>query len=78
MNPTKNKRQVDFQAIAQWVSTSHVFEGMRALLLDGDLRLDLIRNAFLLNCAYLVLGFAAFLISFRSARRHGLLLQVGE
>ncbi len=66
------------QVIAQWVSTSHVFEGMRALLLDGDLRVDLMWNAFLLNCAYLAFGFTAFLIAFRSARRHGLLLQVGE
>jgi len=35
-------------------------------------------NAFLLNLLYLIVGFASFLVAFRSARRHGLLLQVGE
>ncbi len=66
------------QTIASGVSTSHVFEGMRALLLDGNLRVDLLANAFLLNLLYLVIGFACFMTAFRSARRHGLLLQVGE
>ena len=66
------------QAIANGVSTSHVFEGMRALLLEENLRIDLMANAFLLNLTYLIVGFASFLVSFRSARRHGLLLQVGE
>ncbi len=66
------------QTIASGVSTSHVFEGMRALLLEGELRLDLLANAFFLNLLYLGIGFACFLVAFRAARRHGLLLQVGE
>jgi ABC-2 type transport system permease protein len=31
-----------------------------------------------LNAIFLLIGFAVFLYSFRLARRHGLLLQVGE
>ena len=66
------------QDIAFYVSTSHIFEGMRSLLLKETLRLDLLANAFLLNLLYLVIGFACFMLAFRAARKHGLLLQVGE
>ena len=66
------------QAIATYVSASHIFEGMRALLLDGELRMDLMANAYLLNLVYLCIGFTSFMVAFRSARKHGLLLQVGE
>jgi ABC-2 type transport system permease protein len=66
------------QGIAQLIPTSYVFEGMRFLLLDGVLRLDLLTNALCLNCFYFVAGLCVFLISFRSARKKGLLLQSGE
>ncbi len=66
------------QTIATYVSTSHIFEGLRALLLEDTLRLDLLANAYLLNLLYLAVGFICFMAAFRSARRHGLLLQVGE
>ena len=66
------------QTIASGISTSYVFEGMRSLLLQGELRLDLLAWAFSLNFLYIAIGFACFMVAFRSARRHGLLLQVGE
>jgi len=66
------------QTIASGVSTSYVFEGMRSLLLQGELRLDLLVWAFSLNLVYLAIGYTCFMVAFRSARRHGLLLQVGE
>ena len=66
------------QSIAHYVSASHIFEGMRSLLLQGELRLDLLGNAYLLNLLYLVIGMTCFMLAFRSARKHGLLLQVGE
>ena len=66
------------QTIASGVSTSYVFEGMRSLLLQGELRLDLLAWAFSLNLLYIAIGFLCFMTAFRSARRHGLLLQVGE
>jgi len=66
------------QDIAQLIPTSYVFEGMRALLLEGQWRGDLLQKAFLLNCFYFACGLCIFLFAFRSARKHGLLLQTGE
>jgi ABC-2 type transport system permease protein len=66
------------QEVAKFVPTSYVFEGMRALLLKGEWRADLLQQAFMLNCIYFILGMCVFLLAFRSARTHGLLLQAGE
>ena len=66
------------QSIAHYISASHIFEGMRSLVLEKEFRADLLANAFLLNSIYLAIGFACFMMAFRSARKHGLLLQVGE
>ena len=66
------------QPISYALPASHVFEGMRALLLEHTYRYDLLMNAVLLNAVYLVLGLAVFLGVFSVARRRGLLLSVGE
>jgi len=66
------------QEIAQYLSTTYVFEGMRALILDGVWIPDLLWSAFLLNCIYFILGLCVFYLSFWSARNRGLLLQSGE
>ncbi len=55
-----------------------VFEGMRAILIDGVVRGDLLLRAALLNLLYLTIAAATFLYSFQVARRRGLLLQIGE
>ena len=60
------------------VPASHVFEGMRAILIDGGYRADLMWNAILLNGLYLALGCGAFFSFFRTARVRGLLLNLGE
>jgi ABC-2 type transport system permease protein len=66
----------------QYVSWSlpptYVFEGMRALLIDGTFRIDLMLTALSLNAALLVASFAAFLALLRSAKRQGSLLGGGE
>ena len=66
----------------QWVAwalpSSHVFEGMRAVLIDHHFRTDLLINAVLLNLVYLAAGLAVFLAYFRIARVRGQLLQIGE
>ncbi|MEK6770202.1 MAG: ABC transporter permease [Pseudomonadota bacterium] len=66
----------------QWVAwalpSSHVFEGMRAVLIDHHFRSDLLLNAALLNLVYLAAGLAVFLAYFRIARVRGQLLQIGE
>jgi ABC-2 type transport system permease protein len=56
----------------------YVFEGMRDVLFDQVFRWDLLAGAVALNAVYLTLGLLSFLWAFRSARRSGALLQMGE
>ncbi len=66
----------------QWVAWSmppaYVFEGMRAVLLGGVFRTDLLLGAIALNGFYLLVGGLVFAAAFHTARRRGLLLQIGE
>jgi len=66
------------QTIAQYLSTTYVFEGMRALILHDEWKPDLLWKAFFLNGIYFILGLGVFCLAFRSARNRGLLLQSGE
>ena len=66
------------QPVALALPSAHVFEGMRALLVDGVFRADLLINAALLNCIYVGLGLASFLAIVHIARIRGLILQMGE
>ena len=66
------------QYVAAILPSSHVFEGMRAVLFDHVFRVDLLLHAVLLNVVYLAAGFASFLAFFRIARVRGQLLHVGE
>ena len=66
------------QPVVFLLPSSHVFEGMRAVMQQGVFREDLFLIAALLNAGYLVLGMAIFLAAFRVARKRGLLLSVGE
>ncbi len=51
---------------------------MRAILIDGTTRLDLLVHALGLVMVYLAIGASLFLYAFHVARRRGLLLQIGE
>ena len=66
------------QAIAAALPSAHVFEGMRAVMIEGVFRIDLFLWAAGLNIAYLAGGVALFLYAFEIARRRGLILQSGE
>ena len=66
------------QYVAAVLPSSHVFEGMRAVLFDHVFRADLLLHAALLNVVYLTAGFASFLAFFKIARVRGQLLHVGE
>ena len=66
------------QIVAGLLPASHVFEGMRAVLIDQTFRGDLLLHAALLNVVYISVGIVVFLAVFRAARRRGLLLNVGE
>ena len=66
------------QSVAWLLPSSYVFEGMRALMFENNIRLDLMWKAAGLNGVFLIAGAGAFLVAFNSARRRGLLLHVGE
>ncbi|WP_207456983.1 ABC transporter permease [Azospirillum sp. SYSU D00513] len=66
----------------QWVALSlpstHVFEGMRAVLFDGAVRWDHLAWAFGLNGLFMAAGVTIFLRALHRARVRGALLQTGE
>ena len=64
--------------LAWSLPSTHVFEGMRSVLIEGVFRWDLLGSAFALNLVFLGLGFAAFLYAFARARQRGQLLQSSE
>jgi len=66
------------QPVAWALPSSHVFEGLRALLFEHRFDTALLVQAALLNVLYLSGGIAAFLGFFHAARKRGLLLHVGE
>lgn len=66
------------QKVAWILPTSHVFEGMRAVLRDRAFWWDALGHAIWLNVIYLAIGIAVFLLAFRAARVRGTLLQMGE
>jgi ABC-2 type transport system permease protein len=66
------------QPVAWSVPPTYVFEGLRAALLTGAFRADLMLAAFALNLVYLSLGFGVFLLLVRSARHKGSILAMGE
>jgi ABC-2 type transport system permease protein len=66
----------------QWVSLSlpptHVFEGLRALILESRFEAGAMVTAALLNAVYFAAAAAAFAWLVRKARVSGSLLQIGE
>jgi ABC-2 type transport system permease protein len=66
------------QWVAWFLPSAHVFEGMRALMFDGNLRLDHLVWAAGLNAAYMAASVMVFMYFFDVARQRGALLQTGE
>ena len=66
------------QVIARLIPTSYVFDGMRALLLEHTFRADLFVQALALNGVFMIVGIALYMWAIGYARKHGLLLQMGE
>ena len=66
------------QSVALALPSSHVFEGMRALMFDHVFRYDYFLNAVALNIVYLLVAGLIFTHTFKIARRMGLLLNIGE
>jgi len=57
---------------------TYVFEGLRALLIDHQLRLDLMAEAFALNFIAIIASIFGFLALLGAARKAGSLVQMGE
>lgn len=66
------------QPVAWALPSSHVFEGMRAVLIEQQMRWDHLLAAIGLNILYIALGSGLFLYAFQVARRRGSLLHTGE
>ena len=66
------------QPLAWCLPTTHVFEGMRAAMVDGTFRWELMLGALALDLACIAAGFAIFLGAVASARRRGSLLSTAE
>ena len=66
------------QIVAWSLPPTYVFEGMRALLIDHQFRVDLMIEAFAMNIALFAAAAAGFMLLLNSARRNGTLLQTGE
>ncbi len=66
------------QPIALALPASHVFEGMRGVLIDHAFHPRMMLAAAALNLVYVLLASAIFLLAFRGARKRGSILQLGE
>ena len=66
------------QYVALALPPTYVFEGLRAILLDGEVRSDLLIKAFGLNVIVFGIGYYVFRKLLRSARVSGALMQMGE
>jgi len=66
------------QAIAAVLPTAHVFEGMRALLLQHEFRWDHFWWAAALDVVYYAIGVLMFRAAVAKARERGSLMQIGE
>jgi ABC-2 type transport system permease protein len=66
------------QPVALALPSAHVFEGMRGVLLNGEIRWDHLIAAFALNAVWLAGAALIFALQFRQARLRGALLSIGE
>jgi ABC-2 type transport system permease protein len=66
------------QAVSWALPSAYVFEGMRAVIFEGSVRLDYLTTALTLNFAYMGVAAVIFLYAFRVTRQKGLLMTMGE
>jgi ABC-2 type transport system permease protein len=60
------------QAVARFVPSSYIFEGMRTVLLTGVMPVDMLMKSYALNGIFFMLALIFFIRSFRCARTKGL------
>ena len=66
------------QAIARFVPSSHVFEGMREVISEGGFPLNQLLWASGLNLAYIFASYLFFHWNFNVVKQKGLLVKIGE
>ena len=66
------------QAVALALPATHVFEGLRALVMTQTFNSDDMLRALALNAIYVAAGYGLFRHLLDSARRNGTLVQIGE
>ena len=66
------------EAIAQWIPSSHVFEGMRSVITDNSFPLKELIWASGLNALYLLAAILWFHYMYNVVREKGILVRVGE
>ena len=66
------------QVVALALPPTYVFEGLRAVVLEGAFVGYLMVKALALNVVYFAAGWAVFAYFLQSARIHGTLVQMGE
>jgi ABC-2 type transport system permease protein len=66
------------QPVSLALPTTHVFEGMRAILLQGHVRWDHLAAAFALNIVWIAGAALLFARQFHQARVRGALMSIGE
>lgn len=66
------------QPVAWALPSTHVFEGLRGLILHGEFYGQLLASALALNAFYLTCGMIAFRYFLASARENGSLMHMGE
>lgn len=66
------------QFIAWCLPPTYVFEGLRAILIEHQFRLDLMIWAFAINVVFISVGIFAFFKLVDSARMHGSIMGIGE
>jgi ABC-2 type transport system permease protein len=64
--------------ISQALPSTHVFEGLRAILVQGEFRPHFLAASAALNVIYFTAAFVFFRYMLWKAREHGSLLQMGE
>ena len=67
-----------FQIIAKGLPLVYIFDETRNILLNGFINYENLRQAYLLNLVYLILGIISFYFSFLKARIKGTLINMGE
>ena len=67
-----------FQNIAKGLPLVYIFEEARSILVNQVVNYSNLRDAFILNAIYLIIGISLFYYSFSQARKKGSLINIGE